>query len=240
MESIVSALRLGRDALLFKQEAYEEMRGADSPVVRGLVLIVIVGVIIALLGLVGTGLELASMPDLGQIRDIVYQGILSMPFWSEIPDAGEALSYFDEWYNRGWDIFPRLFGAPAVGTAALGIITTPLGLVLRWLVYGVLAYLFARWLGGSGNLSETLGVLALAVAPQALRVFELLPFVEMGNLVAVWGALCAYIGLKAAHKLSWGRALWATLLPFILAFALLFLLACLSAVILAAVVGGLS
>jgi hypothetical protein len=237
MDSIVSALRLGRDALLFKEHAYEEMREAANPVVKGLILIVIVGVVIALLGLVGTGLELASTPDLGQIRDIVYDGILKMPFWAEIPGA---LDYFDEWYNRGWDFFPRAFGAPTMGAAALDIVTTPLGLVLRWLLYGLVAYLFARWLGGSGGLTETLGVLALAVAPQALRVFELLPFVQMGSLISVWGVLCAYLGVKTVHKLSWARALWARLLPFILAFALLFLVGCISAVVVAAVVGGAS
>jgi hypothetical protein len=63
----------------------------------------------------------------------------------------------------------------------------------------------------------------------------------MGSVVNVWGILCAYFGLKVAHKLPWGRAVWAALLPFILAYAILFLLACLGTAILGAVIrGGLS
>jgi hypothetical protein len=235
MDGIVGSLRLGWDALLFKESAYEEMSTTDNPVVKGLIWIIVVGVVIALCGLIGTGLELASMPDLGEIKDTVFFYVQQMPFWDEIllEDPG-ALAQFEEWYQRGWDIFPRLFGAPDLGSAGLGIVFVPLGLVVRWLVYGLLAYLFARWLGGTGDLSETLGVLALAVAPQALNVFNLIPYVNLGNLVSVWGILVAYMGLKTAHKLSWGRAVWATLLPFLLVVAVLILMGCLGTAVLGA------
>jgi hypothetical protein len=241
MDNIVSSLRMGWNALLFEEDAYEKMRVSDNPVVKGLILIIVVGVVIALLNLVGTGLELASMPDLSEIKDTVWYYMQQMPWWDEL--AREQPGFTEDFargYDYGWSIFPRLFGAPDLGSAALGLISTPLGLIFRWLIYGLVAYVFARWLGGTGNLSETLGVLALAVAPQALNVLSLLPFVEMGNLVSVWGILCAYFGLKTAHKLSWGRAVWATLLPFILAAGVLILMACLGTAILGAAIGGQS
>jgi len=240
MDSLVATLRLGWRALLFEEDAYEEMRTSANPVVRGLVLILVVGVVIALLGLVGTGLERASTPDLGQIQDIVGKYIAKMPFWQLEGGGPAALARFEEWYNGGWEYFPRAFGASMRWWAALGILTTPLGLIVRWLIFGLLAHLFARWLGGEANLGETLGVTALAVAPQAINVLSLLPYVEVGSLVSVWGLLCAYLGLKTAHKLSWGRAVWATLLPFILFFLGVFLLGCCSSVILGAVLGGQS
>jgi hypothetical protein len=112
------------------------------------------------------------------------------------------------------------------------------GLVLRWLIYGLLAYLFASWLGGRGSLTDTLGVLALAVAPQVLNALTLLPYVQMGSVVAIWGILCAYVGLKVAHQLPWHRALWAVLLPFILALVVAFVAACLGSAIFAALVKG--
>ena len=111
-------------------------------------------------------------------------------------------------------------------------------MLLRWFIYGLLAYLFARWLGGTGSLSQTLGVLALAIAPQALSILTVIPYVDLGSLVAVWGVLCAYLGLKTAHNLSWDRAIWATLLPFLSVLALLFLLTCCGTSIFAAVVKG--
>jgi hypothetical protein len=241
MDGIVGSLQLGWKALLLKEEAYEEMRTSASPVLRGLIIIVVVGVVVALFNLVGTGLELASTPNLGEIRDTVFFYMRQMPWWDEVlREDPNALQQFEEWYNRGWEIFPQLFGAPNLGTAAGGIIGTPLGLVIRWLVYGLLAYVFARWLGGVGSLAETLGVLALAVAPEALVVLTIIPFVHLGSLVAVWGVLCAYVGLKTAHKLSWGRAVWATLLPFLLVIAVLILFACIGTGILGAVIGGQS
>jgi hypothetical protein len=241
MDGIVGSLRLGWEALLLKEEAYEQMRTSTSPVVKGLILIVVVGLVIALFNIVGTGLELASTPDLTEIKDTVFFYMRQMPWWDEVmrEDPG-ALQQFEEAYNQGWDIFPQLFGAPNLGAAAGGIIGTPLGLVLRWIIYGLVAYVFARWLGGVGTLAETLGVLALAVAPQALAVLTILPFVELGSLVSVWAVLCAYVGLKTAHRLSWVRAMWATLLPFILVIAVLILFACLGTGILGAVIGGQS
>jgi hypothetical protein len=236
MNGIAGSLRLGWRALLLREDAYEEMRTSANPVIKGFVLIILVGVGIALLGLVGNVLEWASSPSVAQIKGVVHNFILQMPGWAQMP--AQARAEFERWYDLGWRIFPSLFGAPSVGKAAAGIVLIPLGLVIRWLVYGLLAYLFARWLGGTATLSETLGVLALAVAPQALNAFTLFPYVHLGSLVAVWGILCAYTGLKAAHKLSWSRAIWATLLPFLLGIGVLLLASCMGTAIFAAVVKG--
>lgn len=241
MDGIVGSLRLGWNALLFKEDAYEEMAASTSPVVKGLIFIVVVGVIVALCGIIGTGLEWASIPDLGEIQETVFFYMKQMPWWDVVAQEDPmAMQQFEEAYQRGWDIFPQLFGAPNVGSAALGIITVPLGLLIRWLIYGLLAYVFARWLGGSGSLSKTLGVLALAVAPQALNVLTIIPFVQVGSIVAVWGILCAYYGLKTVHNLSWTRAVWATLLPVILVVAVLILMGCFGSAILGVALGGLS
>jgi len=236
MDGIVGSLRLGWNALLFKEDAYEEMRAADNPVVKGLILILIVGLVIALLGLVGTAIEVAGTPDLDQIRDTVHRYITQMPWWDLASEDPEFVNIFGQIWDTNWKIVDTL--SPSLGGAFLGILTTPLGLILRWLIYGLLAYLFARWLGGTADFSETLGVLALAVAPQALNVLNLLPYVELGSLVSVWGILCAYIGLKTAHKLSWSRAVWATLLPFLLAALVILIASCLGTLIFAALVKG--
>ncbi len=239
MEGIIGSLRLGWNALFFKEDAYEEMRASSNPVVKGLIFIIVVGLVIALFNLVGTILERASTPDMNQIKDIVRHYIPQMPWWREVvQEAPEFEREFQRWYDLGWRIFPRLFGAPNIGGAALGIITKPLQLLLWWLIYGLLAFLFARWLGGTADFSQTLGVLALAAAPQFLNVLTLLPFVQLGSLIGVWGVLCAYVGLKTAHKLSWGRAVWATLLPFILALIVAILAGCLGSATFASLVKG--
>ena len=237
MNGIAGYLQLGWDALLLRRDAYERMRDAANPVVKGLILIVVVGAIIALLGFVGDVLEWASMPDLMQIKDTVLRHLMDMPWWDLAAEDPQFHQIFTQWYDFAWGIAEAI-AQPNIGSAAAAIILTPLGLLVRWVLYGLLAYLFARLLGGSGDFSETLGVLALAVAPQALNVLGLFPYVELGSVVAIWGLLCAYVGLKTAHDLPWQRAAWATLLPFILVIVIALLGACLGSAIFAAAVRG--
>ena len=238
MDGIVGSLKLGWNALLFKEDAYEDMRAADNPVVKGLLLIVVVGVAIAIFAFIGDVLEWATTPNLGEIKDTVYYYMTQMPWWNMAAQEPMFEQMFNQWYDMGWSI--AMMTTPSVGGALANIILIPLALIIRWLIYGLVAYLLARWLGGTADLSQTLGVLALAVAPQVLTALTVIPYVQMGNIVAVWGILCAYVGLKTAHKLSWDRAMWATLLPFILVIAALFFASCLGTAIFAAAVGGVS
>lgn len=239
MDGIADSLRLGWDALLLKEEAYERMRVAAEPVGKGLVLIIVVGVIIALLGVIGTALEWASTPDLGEIQEVVFRYLTQMPWWQEALRADPAFAQnFQEIWDWNWSIWPTVSGAPSTwGCAAANIIIVPLKLVIYWVLYGILAYIFARWLGGTADFSQTLGVLALAVAPQMLNVLGFLPYLTLGSLVSIWSVLCAYMGLKVAHKLTWGEAIWATLLPFILVLAGVFVVACCGSLALAAAIG---
>jgi hypothetical protein len=236
MDGIVGSLRLGWDALLLKENAYEKMRADASPVVKGLILIVIVGVVIALLGFVGDLLEWASTPNLGEIMDTVYRYVTQMPWWEEAARDPEFTNAFERFWDLNWNIVRM--SSPSPGGAIVNILLTPLALVIRWLIYGLLAYLFAIWLGGTANLSETLGVLALAVAPQILNALTIFPGVDVGSVVSIWAILCAFVGLKVAHKLSWHRAIWATLLPFILFIAVALLASCFGTAIFAALVKG--
>jgi len=238
MDGLVDSLRLGWQALLLREEAYERMRAAASPVVKGLIFIVVLGAAIALLGFVGDVLEWATTPDLVAIKDTVYDYLTQMPWWEMADGASPQFRQeFERWYEWGWT-FGLAAGKPNLGFGVASIILTPLGLVVRWLIYGLLAYLFARWLGGAADLGETLGVLALAAAPQVLQTLTILPYVSVGSLVAVWGVLCAYLGIKTAHRLPWHRAAWATLLPFLLALFIMFFASCLSSAILAIAVRG--
>jgi len=82
-----------------------------------------------------------------------------------------------------------LFGAPNPASAAVRIVTLPLWLVLIWLLYGVVAHLCARLLGGQGGLGQTLGRTALAVAPQLLNLATFLPYLVVGGVVGTWTLL---------------------------------------------------
>jgi hypothetical protein len=62
--------------------------------------------------------------------------------------------------------------------------------------------------------------------------------VQIGNLVSIWAILCAYLGIKTAHNLRWNRAMYVTVLPFLLVIAVAVLAGCLGSAIFAILVKG--
>ncbi len=217
MQDFLATLRLCPRALLLQDEAYTTMRDLPSPFLKGLILILVVGVVVSAVAIVGEILEWATTPDLGAIKEVALQGLQQMDWYQEASQASPSFeSIFRQQYDIGWRIFPYLFGAPNPIGAAVGVMVIPLRLGVSWLVFGLLGYLFARLLGGQASLDETLGCTALAVTPQLLGLTRILPYVEIGGVIALWTLICNYLALKNAHRLSSGRAFWAALLPFIL------------------------
>jgi hypothetical protein len=213
MQNISRYAGLVVGGLFLRTDDYEEMRQARSPFLTGLIIIVIVGVIVALAVLVGTTLEWASSPSLADIQEVVYEGLIQMPWYQEtLREEPGFDEIFRQQYDLGWTM-ARNFGASNPGSALGGLVLTPLSLVIVWLVYGLLAHLFARLLKGEATLAQTLGCTALAVAPQVLKLTELVPFVAIGGVVATWTLVCRYVALKQAHRFTWNRAFWATVLP---------------------------
>ncbi len=233
-------IRLAWEALFLSETPYAEMREVSNPVPRGLMLVVLIAVAVALAGLVGTTMEWATTPNMADIQRIVLQGIQQMPWYQELESDPEFREMFQQQYEWGWSVFPQMFGAPSIGQAALGIILVPLRLGLGWLLYGLIAYLFARLLGGQGSLGQTLGCTALAIAPQLLNLAAFLPYVVVGGVVGTWMLLCRYVALKTCHRLTEGRALAATLLPHVAFLVLFSFVACLGGAVTALIIGGAS
>jgi hypothetical protein len=230
-------IRLVWEALFLSEAPYAEIRDGSQPVLRGLGIVVLVAVAVALVGVVGTTLEWATTPKMEDIQQIVLDGLKQMDWYQEMQGEPEFAQQFQEQWELGWSIFPSLFG-PNVGSAALNIVLLPLSLLFRWLLYGVVVYLFARLLRGEGSLGQTLGCTALAVAPQMLNLVMVLPYIVVGGVVGAWTLLCRYLAVKTCHKLSWGRALAAALLPTVVWILLVSLLACLGSAVAGLIVGG--
>jgi hypothetical protein len=220
-------IRLAWEALFLGEAPYAEVSDGLNPALRGLKFVVLVALAVALVGLVGTTLEWATTPDMDEIQRVVFEGIQEMPWYQELQDDADFREMVRQQYEWGWRIFPHIFGAPDIASAALRIILLPLGLALIWFLYGLLAYLFARLLGGQGSLDQTLGCTALAVAPQLLNLATIFPYVVVGGVVGVWTLLCRYVALKTCHRLTWGRALAATLSPYVVLTLLVSFFACL-------------
>lgn len=215
MGSRTLSLGLVFRALFLDNDAYDQLRDDDNPFVEGLFLVVIIGIVAALLNFIGQILAWASMPSLSAIKDAVWEAFPTMAWWSQMAGNAEFMQQFKMYYDLGWQIFPRLFGAPDPGSAAANIVLWPLTATLSWLIYGTLAHWFARLLGGEGRYGQTLGALSLAFTPLLVRGLGFLPYFTVGAMINTWQLICRYKAIRSASQLSWGRAFWATLLPFL-------------------------
>lgn len=222
MQAITKPFGLLWDALFLQREAYARMRDDDNPFVEGLFVLVVLGVTLGLVGIVGATLEWASTPDIGAIRDAILPNLQQMPWWQFVEQDPQVQATWYQIWNGIWDASAAV--APSPASSLLGIITKPLALIAGWLTYGLLAFLFARLLGGVGTLNQTLGATALAAAPQLLNLLTVLPFVAVAGLGA-WTLLCNYMALRTVHGLSWGRSVAAALLPSVVLGLLLAMLA---------------
>ena len=204
--------RTAAEALFLQDSAYDEMCDQDNPFVLGLVFIVVMGVAVAVANVVGNLLEWASLPSLPAVKEAVWESLGRWPWLESLvgpsPDMLGAFRALYDWVWRIWELL-----APNPWRSITGLITTPLGMMLTWLVYGVLAHGYSRLLGGQGSLAQTYGCVALGYSTQMLRLANLLPFVSVGGVVPIWGLVCNFVALKRAHKLKGGRAFWAAILP---------------------------
>jgi hypothetical protein len=225
-------------ALFLDAAAFEELRDDDNPFVEGLFLIVLLGMVTAVLNLVGQLLAWASIPQMSAIKGVVLGFLQQQPWWALMSADAQAVEIFKRIYDIGWQVFPRLAGAPDPTGAALNILTWPLTLLFSWLTYGLLAHLFAKVLGGHGTLNRTLGTTALAFTPWLLHGLGFIPFLVIGGVINTWQLILRYKAVRTAHALSWGRAFWATLLPFAVYFIFWLVLGGFAAAVIALLAAG--
>ncbi|NUQ36382.1 MAG: YIP1 family protein [Caldilineales bacterium] len=223
--------------LFLEPDAYDEAADSPNPFVEGLFMVAFVGLLVGVAAGIGGLLDWAITPDLGRMRELILQGLQAMPWFEFLRGDAEALRQFDFGYDLGWRI-SEIFQPSALNLLSQ-LILTPLGLILSWLWFALIAQGVARLLGGNGTTRQTLGATALAVAPNLLNIFGLLPMVSVAA-VGVWTLLARYVALRRVHEnLTWGRTLIALLAPAILFVLLIVLLSLLLSSLFAALIGGL-
>jgi len=221
--------------LFWEDTAYEDMGATPGAFGRGLLIVVIVGLILGLTGAVGRLLAWASTPDMVAVKDTVYQGLTQMPWYSDAARSGTFVTKFREGFDTWWQV-TRFFW-PSPGSALLSLVTTPLVLLVRWFLYGLLAFIFARLLGGRASLAVHYGVLSLAAVPQVLNAVQIVPGAQAGG-VFFWALISSYLALKKAHGLPPRRAFWAAVLPYVTVLLLMGFLFCIGGFLLSAMIGG--
>ncbi len=221
-------------ALVFEADPFITMVEDDNPWAEGLFLVITVGILVGVAQIAGVLLTSAILPEpdallaaLLQISDHISKYVTPAaaggPTLSESlrilwPITSITLGFSWSWLQLGW------------------LILAPFLLVIQWLLYGLVTHFIARALGGRGELKQTLGAVALMVAPQIFVLLEIVPFASVSMLLLwVWATLIVYRATEVSHGLGWRKsAAVAATAP-----ALLLLLA-FGAVTLIAIVGAIA
>lgn len=212
MQTITQSFGLLWDALFLESRAYAAMSANKSPIKKGLIILIILGLVLGVAGFISASLEWASGPSLNAIKETMYNLFQQAPWWQFTEQSPEAQQMFQQIWDQVWQIVGFMVPSPA--SSLSGLIFRPLGLIIGWLIFGVIVHLLARMLGGTASMSQTLGATSLAAAPQLLGIIAALPFVVVAG-IGVWTLLCRYTAIRVAHNLSWARALWSVILTFL-------------------------
>lgn len=229
-----SPLRLIWRALWFQDSAFAEVRDSKNPLVRGLIIALILSAVAGVAGTLGLGLDRLTSPSLNEVQTTVLEGIRKMPWYQDqvsAPNGDQFQKQFRQGYDLWWKFLPGVLGFPTLSNAAATLCITPIAGVIRWAIVGALTYLAARMVGGKGGFGPTMGVMALAFAPQMFTIAAILPGFQAGNLTGLWSLALAYWAIRSVHGLSWQRNLLAVLLPRIVIIVLAFVLGAIGAAI---------
>lgn len=204
-------------ALMLEPEPAVAMVDDDNPWIEGLFLTVLVGFVVAVAKILGGLLMTASLPDFAALLEAAMQALSRLGIFAQ---AGDPVG-LEAALRSGLTLWAAQIGYASGVYRLLILVFTPLTYLLQWAYVGLAGYAVARLLGGQGSLNQTLGAMALVVAPRTLLLFTAIPFVSVsGLLLLVWSVLIVYRGLAVAHELAWQKAIVAVLLLLALPLAL--------------------
>ncbi len=221
MQLISDSFGMLWEALFLRPEPYAAIRDQKKPATKGLVILLLLGLALALAAFIGTLFAWFSSPDLSAIKETVLGNLQQMNWWVFVDQNPQARATWLQMWDGLWAAMGFLSPSPASGL--VGFLVTPLSLIFSWFAFGAAAHLIARLFGGQGQFSQLLGTTALAAAPQLLRIFAAVPFVTIFG-VGIWVMLARYMAIRVTHDLSWGRTLWVILLAMLAIFLLKVLL----------------
>ncbi len=219
MESLSYFLRLSTAGLLLDVESFQMQRDNPKTLRDGFVVVLLIGVLVGVAGIIGNLLSMLAMPDPQAFLDVIKSHLERAAFVTELQRGNPGFSL-----DPVFDQLTRLVNVLR-WSGLIGAVVTPVVYVINWLVYGAVAHVAARMLGGDGSFAQTLGCTALASGANWLAVVQIIPFAQVAGTTLL-GLIGCYLGLRAAHHLPAWRAFWATLIGPIFLGLLLIVLGC--------------
>ena len=98
MKTISQSMGLLWEALFLQPEPYGAMRDRQNPAGKGLVILIILGLVLALAAFVGSIFTWSSSPDIAVVQETVLRNLQQMSWWQlvEMDQQGEAM-WFQNW-----------------------------------------------------------------------------------------------------------------------------------------------
>lgn len=221
--SEAKAVELAWRSTWLDQRAYRAVDIDSKPLKRGFFALLVALVIAAVSRLIGVGLGIATAPKIGVIQDQVYEAITGTAYFANLVEQSpDFLQQFEASYFALWDIMRLAGGYPSY--AGLGSSLIFLLLILgSWLIYSPLTYLMASWFGSDSDLSQALGVFALAYTPVMLTVFEAIPGGHVAwSLIFLLILVAKFLAAREVYKLGPGSSLAVILLPYLIIIIIIF------------------
>jgi len=222
-----------RGILLLQDEAFAEFKASPHALERGLLIVLVVALLVGLVnsavGLVSGLRQVPLEAERQQVKQEAIGGFERGIAYANLdPELVEMIkTYMETGIDIGFDIaaLPTPFVGP-VGTILQmmgAALSTPFSYVSGWLLYTLLVLLAAKILGGTATLQKMLGCTALHFIPYTLNVVQSVPWLGRlaGAIAFVWGALIFIKATAAANNMTTVRGFLATILPCVIALALL-------------------
>ncbi|WP_129633286.1 Yip1 family protein [Candidatus Oscillochloris fontis] len=235
MGTVQQIIRLGLEGLLLNPTAYRDQRDSPEGLRRGFMLILVIGLLVGVSSLIGDLGEAITRPSAATISQTVYDGLRDMPWYQDRREADPNFpDQFDQIFNQVNQSIQMFSGG--IGRSMSGVITTPLMMLLGWLIFSLISHPMARALGGQASFSQTMACTALAAGANLLAIVQVVPFAQVAG-TALLGLIASYVAIREAHQLQPWRAFWATMIGPIMLGVLVIITACIGTFL---VIGALS
>lgn len=216
-------------ALRLETPVFEHMRDAADGVGRGLVFLVIIGLVAGLIpGAVdfartATGDPAAEVEEVRSVMDQIFGQMEQMGVFADDPEAGEMVRRnIDAGMSMGIRIAESIGeSTPAPYAAVLllqqlsSVVSGVFSWIGLWLLWGVLTLIVARLFGGVATIREMLGATSLVAAPHILGVVSFVPcagaLIQM--LAFLWGLVVYIKAVAVSNRIDATRATLAVFMP---------------------------
>lgn len=215
--------RLAWRALMLDPSAYRPLLTVEKPFKRGMAIVAVFLLPVALATSLGLVLDYLTLPKLNNIQETIFSLVSNSRFFQDLFAEPPYLALLSTWlYNLVWFLIRSAGNYPSQLHAVGGLISIPLFGIFDFITYSFIAQVVAVRLGATGDRKRFYAPMALAYAPRLLLIANIIPgLVVPASLIRVWIYATSYQAIRATFDLSWKRSIVVVILPYLITTLLL-------------------